>query len=76
MNPKTKNIDIVNNKYNRSLSEEFKTRSPYTQQCIKFLIGTTPTSNVKNELVFTYTNDFSSASPNTQTNIKFWLGTK
>jgi hypothetical protein len=76
MDQKTKNIDIVNNKYNRSLSEEFKTRSPYTQQCIKFLIGTTPTSKNKNDVLLTNANDFSSASPNTQKNIKFWLGIK
>ena len=73
MDNKTKNINII--KIKRSLSDEFKTQSPFTQQYIKCLVGTTPTSNPKNwetERV----PDYTSASPNTQTNIKFWLGIK
>jgi hypothetical protein len=73
MDNKTKYITIT--KQDRSLSDEFKTQSPFTQQYIKSLVGTTPTSNPKN-CVAEQKQDFSSASPNTQTNIKFWLGIK
>ena len=71
MAPKSINIDII--KMERSISEEFKSRSPFTQQCIKSFTGTTPTSKVKPEYRIQQI-DFSAASPTTQTNIKFWLG--
>jgi hypothetical protein len=74
MDNKTKNIPIV--KPDRTLSDEFKTQSPFTQQYIKCLVGgTTPTSNPKNWAAEPK-QDFTAASPNTQTNIKFWLGLK
>jgi hypothetical protein len=74
METKTKNIEIV--KQDRSLSDDFKCQSPFTQQYIKCLVGgTTPTSNPKNWVV-EQKQDFTAASPNTQTNIKFWLGLK
>ena len=74
MDNKTKNIPI--HKPDRSLSEEFKTQSPFTQQYIKCLVGgATPTSNPKNWTT-EKAPEFTSASPSTQTNIKFWLGLK
>jgi hypothetical protein len=73
MDTKTKHITII--KQERRLSDEFKTQSPFTQQYIKSLVGTTPTSNPK-YLVTERPPEFAAASPNTQTNIKFWLGLK
>jgi hypothetical protein len=74
-------VDKMENKPNstkeeRSLSEEFNSQSPFTQQYIKCLVGgTTPTS--KPRLSITENpEEFTSASPNTQKNIKFWLGIK
>lgn len=74
MDNKTKSIVIA--KPDRSLSDEFKTQSPFTQQYIKSLAGTTPTSNPKNFAMEEQKPDFSAYSPNTQINIKFWLGIK
>jgi hypothetical protein len=73
MESKTKSVDIV--KHGRTLSEEFKTQSPYTQQYIKCLVGTTPTSNPKGALT-EKAPDYTGSSPNTRANIHFWLGIK
>lgn len=73
METKTENIKIT--KPDRSLSEEFKSQSPFTQQYIKSLVGTTPTSNPRLSIT-EKSPEFISASPGTQTNIKFWLGIK
>ena len=73
MENNTKNINIA--KPDRSLSDEFNSRSPFTQQYIKNLIGTTPTSKPRLSNI-EKPQEFTSESPNTQTNIRFWLGIK
>ncbi len=73
MENKTKNITIA--KPDRSLSDEFNNKSPFTQQYIKNLVGTSPTSNPRLSIT-EKPPEFTSASPSTQTNIKFWLGIK
>jgi hypothetical protein len=73
MENKTKNISIA--KADRSLSDEFNSQSPFTQQYIKSLLGTTPTSNPRLSIT-EKSPEFTSASPNTQSNIRFWLGIK
>ncbi len=60
-------------KQSRSLSEEFHSRSPNTQQYIKYFIGTTPTSKHK-KYTAEKAPEIISASPTTLANIHFWMG--
>ena len=71
MDANTKTILIA--KQDRSLSEEFHSRSPNTQQYIKSFVGTTPTSKHK-KYTAEKAPEIISASPNTLANIDFWMG--
>ena len=54
----------------RTLSEEFATRSPFTQAYIKSMVLTIPTSKVRLSHDYANVDMYNQASPNTKTNME------